>query len=87
MPTTVDVSSPHTDGGDNISTPANPVYANSHASMLSDPSSTNTSPATMKALLDHGLLTALVSALITPTPYGADGEHEGDIQLEANILR
>ena len=41
----------------------------------------------MKALLDHGLLTALISALIAPTPYGADGDHEGDIQLEANILR
>jgi hypothetical protein len=64
-----------------------PVHPNSHASMLSDPNSTETSPATMKALHEHGILTALISALIAPTPHGADGESDGDVDFEEKVIR
>jgi hypothetical protein len=69
------------------STPAAPVHPNSHASMLSDPSSSETSPATLIALREHGLLGALVSALTAPTPYGEDGESEGDANFEEIVVR
>lgn len=74
----------------NLRTPGSssaPVYPNSHASMLSDPSSTMTSRFAMKALEDRGLLQTLVKALITPVPYGQDGESEGDADFEEKVLR
>ncbi|KAH9943906.1 nucleotide exchange factors-like protein [Amylocystis lapponica] len=67
--------------------PAAPVHPNSHASMLSDPASFSTSPATLNALQEHGLLDALVSSLASPTPYGPDGESEGDPDFEEKIVR
>jgi hypothetical protein len=70
-----------------LSQTAAPVHPNSHASMLSDPSSKRTSPATLKALREHGLLDALISALITPMPHGDDGESEGDIDFEEKVVR
>jgi hypothetical protein len=69
------------------SQPAAPVHPNSHASMLSDPSSKRTSTATLKALREHRLLAALISALTAPTPHGSDGESEGDIDFEEKIVR
>ncbi|KAI0252250.1 nucleotide exchange factors-like protein [Lactifluus subvellereus] len=53
------------------------VHPNSHASMVADPASADTAPATLRALRAHGLLTALVRELTTPTPCGADGD-EGE---------
>ena len=55
--------------------------------MLADPRSTETSPATMKALQEQGLLSALISALTAPVPHGADGETERDVTLEEQIVR
>jgi hypothetical protein len=36
------------------------------------PSSTETSPAMMKALREHGMLATLMSPLFTPTAHGAE---------------
>ena len=69
------------------SQPAAPIHANSHASMLSDPSSKWTSPITLNALHEHGLLAALISALTAPVPHGDDGEIEGDVDFEEGIVR
>ncbi|KAF9646148.1 nucleotide exchange factors-like protein [Thelephora ganbajun] len=64
-----------------------PVHPNSHASMVSDPSSTMTSKFAVKALEDRGLLQALVRALTAPVPYGQDGELEGDADFEERVVR
>lgn len=64
-----------------------PVHANTHASMLSDPSSTDTASKTLEALKTRGILSALVRALVAPRPHGADGEEEGDVDLEEKIVR
>jgi len=66
---------------------AAPIHANSHASMLSNPTSVATAPATLKALRERGLLQVLVHELTSPTPYGVDGEREGDSDLEEKIVR
>ncbi|KAH9922216.1 nucleotide exchange factors-like protein [Fomitopsis serialis] len=67
--------------------PSGPVHPNSHASMLSDPSSISTSPAALKALEEHGILQSLVSAVTSPVPYGPDGESEGDADFDENVIR
>jgi hsp70-interacting protein len=64
-----------------------PVHPNSHASMVSDPSSTKTSQFTVEALEDRGLLRTLVKALVAPVPYGEDGESEGDADFEEKVVR
>ena len=63
------------------------VHPNSHASMLSDPSSISTSPATLKALEEHGILQSLVSAVTAPVPHGPDGEREGDADFDEKVVR
>ncbi|TFY65306.1 hypothetical protein EVG20_g5648 [Dentipellis fragilis] len=64
---------------------AAPSFANSHLAMAMDPLSANTAPVALKALKDHELLKALVRALIAPTPHGANGDEEGDVDLEERI--
>ncbi|KAA1474088.1 nucleotide exchange factors-like protein [Dentipellis sp. KUC8613] len=64
---------------------ATPSFANSHLAMARDPLSANTAPVALKALKDHELLKALVRALVTPTPHGANGDEEGDVDLEERI--
>ncbi|KAF8550654.1 Fes1-domain-containing protein [Imleria badia] len=70
-----------------------PVHPNSHASMLSDPASVSTSPTTMEALQrddasdGSSLLDALISALVEPVPFGADGENESDVEFQENVVR
>ncbi|TFK92156.1 nucleotide exchange factors-like protein [Polyporus arcularius HHB13444] len=64
-----------------------PVHANSHASMLSDPSSFSTSQPTVQALEQNGILSSLVSSLATPVPHGPNGESEGDADFEEKVLR
>ncbi|KAF9239453.1 armadillo-type protein [Melanogaster broomeanus] len=70
-----------------------PVHPNSHASMLSNPSSVSTSRPTMAALQRESasegssLLDALISALVEPVPFGADGESEKDVEFQENIVR
>lgn len=63
-----------------------PIYPNSHASMLADPSSASTSELTKEALESHGLLEGLVGALTSPVPHGPDGEIEGDKDFEDKII-
>lgn len=78
------------DSPSNLRTPNSssaPIHPNSHASMISDPSSTMTSQFAMKAMEDRGLLQALVRALTSPVPYGPDGELDGDPDFEEKILR
>ncbi|KAG2117160.1 armadillo-type protein [Suillus discolor] len=80
----------------NISLPTSenappPIHANSHASMLSDPSSVSTSALTLAAIQEEGeqggsLLDALISALIEPVPFGVDGEIDKDDQFQENIV-
>ncbi|KAN0080125.1 Armadillo-type fold [Tylopilus felleus] len=87
---------------DTLSTPASvqtpsstdaPIHPNSHASMLSDPASVATSPATMDALQrdtasdGSSLLDALISAVVEPVPFGADGENERDVEFQENVVR
>lgn len=64
-----------------------PVHANTHASMLSDPSSTQTSTQTLKAFKEHGIASALVDALVEPVPFGPDGDGERDEDLEEKLVR
>ncbi|KAG9311116.1 nucleotide exchange factors-like protein [Chiua virens] len=70
-----------------------PVHPNSHASMLSDPTSVSTSPTTMDALQrdseseSFSLLDAFISALVKPIPFGADGENERDVEFQENVVR
>lgn len=72
--------------------PAQPeatVHPNSHASMVADPSSTDTAPETLRAVRAHGLLPVIVRELTEPTPYGPDGD-EGDgcdADLEEKLMR
>jgi hypothetical protein len=72
--------------------PAQPeaiVHPNSHASMVADPTSTDTAPETLRAVRAHGLLPAIVRELTEPTPYGPDGD-EGDgcdADLEEKLMR
>ncbi|KAH8077104.1 nucleotide exchange factors-like protein [Cristinia sonorae] len=63
-----------------------PVHPNSHASMLSDPTSFSTSELTKSAIERRGLLKTLIRALVTPVPHGPDGESEGDAELEEKVI-
>ncbi|THH12431.1 hypothetical protein EW146_g7706 [Bondarzewia mesenterica] len=67
--------------------PDAPVHPNSHASMLSDPTLTATGLPTFRALREHGLLPVLIRAFTSPTPHGADGESEGDVDFEEKVAR
>jgi len=63
-----------------------PVHPNSHASMLSDPSSISTTRLTQHALEQRGLLQTLVQSLVSPLPFGPDGESEHDADYEELII-
>ncbi|KAI0369329.1 Fes1-domain-containing protein [Pilatotrama ljubarskyi] len=83
---------PQTTGGPALTVPPpQTVHPNSHASMVSDPSSISTSGPTVHALEHDGLLGTLVGALASPVPHGPDGEHgadgEGDADFEEKVLR
>jgi hypothetical protein len=72
--------------------PAQPgaiVHPNSHASMVADPSSTDTAPETLRAVRAHGLLPVIIRELTEPTPYGPDGDEGdgGDADLEEKLMR
>lgn len=54
--------------------------------MAANPRSHSTSELTKNALEAHGLLQALINALTSPVPYGADGEKEGDAEFEDKII-
>jgi hsp70-interacting protein len=57
--------------------------------MVADPTSANTAPETLRAVLAHGLLPVIVRELTEPTPYGPDGD-EGDgcdADLEEKLMR
>ena len=80
----------------NVSMPSSenaPVHPNSHASMLSNPSSTSTCSITLAALQNEStsegssLRDALVSALTEPVPFGPDGERDNDVEFQENIIR
>ena len=65
------------------------VHPNSHASMVADPTSADTAPETLRAILAHGMLPVIVRELTEPTPYGPDGD-EGDgcdADLEEKLMR
>lgn len=61
--------------------------------MLSDPASASTSRTAMKALQSNtapdgsSLLDALISALVEPVPFGADGDNERDVEFQENVVR
>jgi hsp70-interacting protein len=63
-----------------------PVHANTHASMISDPKSVDTSTATLAAFRDQGILKALVDGLTHPVPYGPDGDTESDVDFEEKVV-
>ncbi|KAF7795103.1 hypothetical protein EIP86_006248 [Pleurotus ostreatoroseus] len=66
---------------------ATTVHPNSHASMVADPASFSTSPLTLRAMEEEGLLQGLIDALTSPLPHGPDGESEGDPDFEAKIVK
>ncbi|KAH9964825.1 armadillo-type protein, partial [Russula dissimulans] len=63
---------------------ASVVHPNSHASMVADPTSVDTAPATLRALRAHGLLPVLVRELTEPTPCGPNGD-EGNGGFDADL--
>ncbi|KAF9481583.1 Fes1-domain-containing protein [Pholiota conissans] len=71
----------------NIMTPdqqassSEPIFANSHAANLQNPSRTSTSSWTLSALHEYGLLDAVISSIVSPIPYGDDGEN---VSLDAD---
>lgn len=40
-----------------------------------------------KSAHDSTLLDALISALVEPVPFGADGENERDVEFQENVVR
>ena len=54
--------------------------------MVADPASSSTFGLVQQALEQDGLLSALVDALVSPIPHGADGEQEGDLDFEDKII-
>jgi hypothetical protein len=65
-----------------------PIHDNSHVAHLKDPSRTDTSPLTLKAFNEHGILDTIISAVTSPLPYGADGENtETDVDFEEKAVR
>ncbi|KAI0791034.1 nucleotide exchange factors-like protein [Abortiporus biennis] len=71
---------------ENVPQTQNVVHPNSHMSMLLDPTSYSTSEATRAALEEHGILNALVDGVVSPVPYGPDGESEGDHDFEEKTM-
>jgi hsp70-interacting protein len=55
--------------------------------MLADPDSTSTSPMTLEALRNRGLLKALIESLVNPLPFGVDGDKRSDVDFEEKIIR
>lgn len=66
--------------------PSAPVHPNSHAEMVADPMSFSTSPITVKALEEHRIIDSLVSSLLSPVPFGPDGDREHDVDLEEKVI-
>ncbi|KAK2460397.1 hypothetical protein APHAL10511_007562 [Amanita phalloides] len=67
---------------------AQPIHANSHAAHLANPQRTSTSPQTLRAFQKHGILDAVISALVHPVPCGEDGDQEGpDPDVEEKGVR
>jgi hsp70-interacting protein len=65
-----------------------PIYPNSHAAHLQDPSRTSTSELTLNAFRHYHLQEAIISAVTSPLPYGDDGEHtEADLDFEEKVVR
>jgi hsp70-interacting protein len=65
-----------------------PVYDNSHAAQLSDPSRAVTSDLTIDAVQRHGILDTVISGLADPIPFGEDGDSsEADPTFEEQSLR
>ena len=65
------------------------MHPNSHASMVADPTTADTAPETLRAVVAHGLLPVIVRELTEPTPYGPDGDEGdgGDADLEEKLMR
>jgi len=68
-------------------TNTSPVHPNSHASMLSDPSSASTQPLALQAMRGEGVLDCVIEALVERVPFGVDGEVEGDMEFEEQCIR
>ena len=64
------------------------MHPNSHASMGVDPTSADTSPGTLRAVLAHGMMPVIVQELTGLTPYGLDGDEgdrcDGDLEARRN---
>jgi hsp70-interacting protein len=68
--------------------PAEPIYDNSHAAHLHNPSRASTYEITLDAVRRYGVLDAVISALTSPIPYGEDGEVlDPDVDFEEKGVR
>jgi hsp70-interacting protein len=79
-PAALDTSTSPSLPSPSASSPAPIVHPNSHASMISDPSSANTSPIALKAMREHKLLDSVVTALV-------DAQYEVDNQVQENCVK
>ena len=75
-----------TSNADSNQAPSVPVHPNSHAEMTADPTSFSTSPITLKAFEEHEILNLLVSSLLSPIPFGPDGDREHDADFEEKVI-
>jgi hsp70-interacting protein len=95
LPTTSTSTSSSSEVPSNLQTPnsppegqQNPIYPNSHAAHLYNPSRASTSQLTLDAFREHGITGAVVDVLTNPLPCGEDGEDEGgDVEVEENGVR
>ncbi|KAG6864855.1 hypothetical protein C0991_006756 [Blastosporella zonata] len=79
---------PSTPAGTSSTSLSEPIHDNSHAAYISDPKRASTSTLTGAALQKHGVLQTLVQALVTPLPYGEDGDSiEPDVTFEEMGVR
>lgn len=49
--------------------------------------SVDTAPIVLSALERRGIVNDLVQCLVNPLPHGADGDEEGDADLEEKLIR
>ncbi|KAH9476827.1 Hsp70 nucleotide exchange factor FES1 [Psilocybe cubensis] len=64
-----------------------PIFSNSHASNLRNPNRSNTSSPTVSALSEYNIMESIISGVVTPVPYGNDGESvEPDADFEEKAV-
>ncbi|KAG5650206.1 hypothetical protein H0H81_000307 [Sphagnurus paluster] len=88
LPTAPSSSSASSSNPENLHGASQPVHDNSHAAHIHDPTRPQTSALAAAGVHTHGILEAVVQALVSPLPYGEDGDVvEPDVQFEETSVR